>query len=163
MLLIGFIISMELIGRISSGQTMPLPLLCGFIVFGPLALLCGALLYEITTYLVRGAFFIFGVPILLGELSKCVLRNGSMKSVLDMTLSLGNSTFFNIPKDIVQSFIFEDITKFDSLSDINALTLIREQEKVKCTNEVADKVVATALSAILIQQTTSEQEGLVFN
>ncbi|WP_241654150.1 DEAD/DEAH box helicase [Wolbachia endosymbiont of Laodelphax striatellus] len=64
MLLIGFIISMELIGRISSGQTMPLPLLCGFIVFGPLALLCGALLYEITTYLVRGAFFIFGVPIL---------------------------------------------------------------------------------------------------
>ncbi|WP_157072274.1 hypothetical protein, partial [Wolbachia endosymbiont of Laodelphax striatellus] len=106
---------------------------------------------------------IFGVPILLGELSKCVLRNGSMKSVLDMTLSLGNSTFFNIPKDIVQSFIFEDITKFDSLSDINALTLIREQEKVKCTNEVADKVVATALSAILIQQTTSEQEGLVFN
>lgn len=163
MLLIGFIISMELIGRISLGQTMTLPLLCGFIVFGPLAFLCGALLYEITTYLVRGAFFIFGVPILLGELSKCVLRNGSMKSVLDMTLSLGNSTFFNIPKDIVQSFIFEDITKFDSLSDINALTLIREQEKVKCTNEVADKVVATALSAILIQQTTSEQEGLVFN
>ncbi|MFT4313570.1 MAG: DEAD/DEAH box helicase [Wolbachia pipientis] len=163
MLLIGFIISMELIGRISLGQTMTLPLLCGFIVFGPLAFLCGALLYEITTYLVRGAFFIFGVPILLGELSKCVLRNGSMKSVLDMTLSLGNSTFFNIPKDIVQSFIFEDITKFDSLSDINALTLIREQEKIKCTNEVADKVVATALSEILIQQTTSEQEGLVFN
>ncbi len=163
MLLIGFIISMELIGRISSGQTMPLPLLCGFIVFGPLALLCGALLYEITTYLVRGAFFIFGVPILLGELSKCVLRNGSMKSLLDMTLSLGNSAFFNIPKDIVQSFIFEDITKFDSLSDINELTLIREQEKAKCTNEVADKVVATALSAILIQPTTSEQEGLVFN
>lgn len=163
MLLIGFIISMELIGRISSGQTMPLPLLCGFIVFGLLTLLCGALLYEITTYLVRGAFFIFGVPILLGELSKCVLRNGSMKSLLDMTLSLGNSAFFNIPKDIVQSFIFEDITKFDSLSDINELTLIREQEKAKCTNEVADKVVATALSAILIQPTTSEQEGLVFN
>ncbi|MFP3032717.1 MAG: hypothetical protein ACEY3M_16910, partial [Wolbachia sp.] len=135
----------------------------GFIVFGPLALLCGALLYEITTYLVRGAFFIFGVPILLGELSKCVLRNGSMKSLLDMTLSLGNSAFFNIPKDIVQSFIFEDITKFDSLSDINELTLIREQEKAKCTNEVADKVVATALSAILIQPTTSEQEGLIFN
>ncbi|WP_341818904.1 hypothetical protein [Wolbachia endosymbiont (group B) of Phasia obesa] len=163
MLLIGFIISMELIGRISSGQTMQLPLLCGFIVFGPLALLCGALLYEITTYLVRGAFFIFGVPILLGELSKCVLRNGSMKSLLDMTLSLGNSAFLNIPKDIVQSFIFEDITKFDSLSDINELTLIREQEKAKCTNEVADKVVSTALSAILIQPTTSEQEGLVFN
>ncbi|WP_254229333.1 hypothetical protein [Wolbachia pipientis] len=163
MLLIGFIISMELIGRISSGQTMQLPLLCGFIVFGPLALLCGALLYEITTYLVRGAFFIFGVPILLGELSKCVLRNGSMKSLLDMTLSLGNSAFLNITKDIVQSFIFEDITKFDSLSDINELTLIREQEKAKCTNEVADKVVSTALSAILIQPTTSEQEGLVFN
>ncbi len=30
------------------------------------------------------------------------------------------------------------------------ITLIREQEKAKCTNEVADKVVATALSAILI-------------
>lgn len=80
-----------------------------------------------------------------------------------MTLSLGNSAFLNIPKDIVQSFIFEDITKFDSLSDINELTLIREREKAKCTNEVADKVVATALSAILIQPTTSEQEGLVFN
>lgn len=163
MLFVGFIVSMEFIGRISSGQIMPLPLLFGFIVFGPLAFLCGALLYEITTYLTRGAFFIFGVPILLGELFKCVVKNGSMQKLLDVTLSFGNSTFINISKDIVQSFIFEDITKFDSLSDINELTLIREQEKAKCTNEVADKVVATALSAILIQPTTSEQEGLVFN
>ena len=129
MLFVGFIVSMEFIGRISSGQIMPLPLLFGFIVFGPLAFLCGALLYEITTYLTRGAFFIFGVPILLGELFKCVVKNGSMQKLLDVTLSFGNSTFINISKDIVQSFIFEDITKFDSLSDINELTLIREQER----------------------------------
>ncbi|WP_353278653.1 DEAD/DEAH box helicase family protein [Wolbachia endosymbiont (group B) of Longitarsus flavicornis] len=163
MLLIGFIISMELIGRISSGQTMPLPLLCGFIVFGPLALLCGALLYEITTYLVRGAFFTFGVPVVLEELFKFIVKNSLMQKLLDVALSFGNGAFLGVEKSAVQSFIFEDATKFDSLSDINELTLIREQEKAKCTNEVADKVVATALSAILIQPTTSEQEGLVFN
>ncbi|WP_425384356.1 hypothetical protein [Wolbachia endosymbiont (group B) of Eupithecia inturbata] len=163
MLLIGSIISMELIGRISSVQTMPLPLLCGFIVFGPLALLCGALLYEITTYLVRGAFFTFGVPVVLEELFKFIVKNSLMQKLLDVALSFGNGAFLGVEKSAVQSFIFEDATKFDSLSDINELTLIREQEKAKCTNEVADKVVATALSAILIQPTTSEQEGLVFN
>ncbi|WP_264686801.1 hypothetical protein [Wolbachia endosymbiont (group B) of Rhopobota naevana] len=143
MLLIGFIISMELIGRISSGQTMPLPLLCGFIVFGPLALLCGALLYEITTYLVRGAFFTFGVPVVLEELFKFIVKNSLMQKLLDVALSFGNGAFLGVEKSAVQSFIFEDATKFDSLSDINELTLIREQEKAKCTNEVADKVVAT--------------------
>ncbi|WP_374698510.1 hypothetical protein [Wolbachia endosymbiont (group B) of Limnophora tigrina] len=65
---------------------------------------------------------------------------------------------FCIPKSTLQSFIFEDATKFDSLSDINGLTLIKEQDKVKCMNEVA-----TDLSAVLVQPTISEQEGLVFN
>lgn len=80
-LFVGFIVSMEIIGKMLSGHNMPLPSLCGFIVFGPLAFLCGALLYEITTYLVRRAFFLFGVAILLGELSKCVFRNGCVTNL----------------------------------------------------------------------------------
>lgn len=111
----------------------------------------------------RGAFFTFGVPVVLEELFKFIVKNSSMQKLLDVALSFGNGAFLGVEKSAVQSFIFEDITKFDSLNDINELTLIREQEKAKCTNEVADKVVATALSAILIQPTTSEQEGLVFN
>ncbi|WP_353277255.1 hypothetical protein [Wolbachia endosymbiont (group A) of Agelastica alni] len=163
MLFIGFIVSVKLIYEISLGYTMLLPSLCGSIAFGPLAFLCGALLCGITTYLVKGTFFLFGIPILLGELSKCVFRNDLVQDLSEMTLSIGNSVFFHAPKSILQSFIFEDATKFDSLSDINGLTLIREQDKVKCMNEVADKIVATDLSAVLVQPTTSEQEGLVLN
>ncbi|RDD34362.1 membrane protein [Wolbachia endosymbiont of Cylisticus convexus] len=76
------------------------------------------------------------------------------QNLLYMTLSLGNSAFFNITKSILQLLIFDNATKLDSLSDINELTLIREQEKVKCMNEVA---IATDLSAISVQPTTSEQ------
>ncbi len=163
MLFIGFIVSVKLIYEISLGYTMLLPSLCGSIAFGPLAFLCGALLCGITTYLVKGTFFLFGIPILLGELSKCVFRNDLVQDLSEMTLSVGNSVFFHAPKSILQSFIFEDATKFDSLSDMNKLTLIREQDKAKCMNEVADKIVATDLSAVLVQPTTSEQEGLVLN
>ncbi len=75
MLFIGLIVSVKLIYEISLGYTMLLPSLCGSIAFGPLVFLCGALLCGITTYLVRGTFFLFGIPILLGKLSKCVFRN----------------------------------------------------------------------------------------
>lgn len=163
MLFIGFIASVKLIYEISLGYTMLLPSLCGSIAFGPLAFLCGTLLCGITTYSVKVIFFLFGAPTLLGALSECVLRNGLTRDLLDITLSLGNNAFFYTPTSIIQSFIFEDATKSDSLSDINGLTLIREQDKVKCMNEVADKIVATDLSAVLVQPTTSEQEGLVLN
>ncbi|WP_353284716.1 hypothetical protein [Wolbachia endosymbiont (group A) of Lasioglossum fulvicorne] len=151
MLFIGLIVSAKLIYEILLGHTMLLPSLCGFIAFGPLASLCGALLCGITTYLVKGTFFLLGIPILLGELSKCVFRNDLVQDLLEMTLSLGDSAFFQTPKSILQSFIFEDATKSDSLSDINGLTLIKEQDKVKCMNEVA--------TIISVQTIIGKQQG----
>ncbi|WP_349968113.1 DEAD/DEAH box helicase [Wolbachia endosymbiont of Armadillidium arcangelii] len=156
MLFVGFIVSMKLISRILLGQNMPLPSLCGLIVFGPLAFLCGALLYEITTYLTRGAFF-FGTSILLEKLPRCIFKNGLMQNLLGAILSSGHYVFLFIKKNILQSFIFEDVTKFDSLSDINELTLIRKEGKVKCMNETTNEVIATDLSAVSVQPTTSEQ------
>ncbi|WP_341821222.1 DEAD/DEAH box helicase family protein [Wolbachia endosymbiont (group A) of Myopa testacea] len=153
MLFIGLIVSANLIYEISLGHTMLLPSLCGFIAFGPLAFLCGALLCGITTYLVKGTFFLFGIPILLGELSKCVFRNDLVQDLSETILSFGNSVFFQAPKSILQSFIFEDATKFDSLSDINGLTLIKEQDKVKCMNEVATTIIS-------VQTTVGKQPDL---
>ncbi|WP_353275527.1 hypothetical protein [Wolbachia endosymbiont (group A) of Pipizella viduata] len=158
MLFIGLIVSVKLIYEISLGYTMLLPSLCGSIAFGPLAFLCGALLCGVTTYLVKGTFFLFGIPILLGELSKCVFRNDLVQDLLDITLSLGNNAFFYTPTSIIQSFIFEDATKFDSLSDMNELTLIREQDKVKYMNEMAD-AIATDLSSVLIQPIPHEEKS----
>ncbi|WP_264688071.1 DEAD/DEAH box helicase family protein [Wolbachia endosymbiont (group A) of Sympetrum striolatum] len=153
MLFIGLIVSAKLIYEISLGHTMLLPSLCGFIAFGPLAFLCGALLCGITTYLVKGTFFLFGIPILLEGLSKCVFRNDLVQDLSETTLSFGNSVFFQVPKSILQSFIFEDATKFDSLSDINGLTLIKEQDKVKCMNEVATTIIS-------VQTTVGKQPDL---
>ncbi|WP_447933062.1 hypothetical protein [Wolbachia endosymbiont of Dactylopius coccus] len=78
-----------------------------------------------------------------------------------MTLSFGNGVFFNAPKSILQSFIFEDATKFDSLSDMNKLTLISKQSEVKCMNEVANDVnfIATDLSSVLIQPIPHEAKS----
>jgi hypothetical protein len=161
MLFIGLIVSVKLIYETSLGYTMLLPSLCGSIAFGPLVLLCGALLCGITTYLVKGTFFLFGIPILLRELSKCVFRNGLVQDLSEMTLSFGNSVFFHAPKSILQSFIFEDATKFDSLSDMNKLTLISKQSEVKCMNEVANDVnfIATDLSSVLIQPIPHEAKS----
>ncbi|WP_265036883.1 DEAD/DEAH box helicase family protein [Wolbachia endosymbiont (group A) of Anomoia purmunda] len=163
MLFIGLIVSAKLIYEISLGHTMLLPSLCGFIVFGPLASLCGALLCGITIYLVKGTFFLLGIPILLGELSKCVFRNDLVQDLSEIILSLGNNSFFQAPKSVIQLFIFEDATKFNSLSDMNELILIREQDKVKCMNEVADKVIATDLSSVLIQPTPREAKSYLFS
>lgn len=161
MLFIGLIVSVKLIYEISLGYTMLLPSLCGSIAFGPLVLLCGALLCGVTTYLVKGTFFLFGIPILLGELSKCVFRNDLVQDLSEITLSLGNSAFFNAPKSFLQSSIFKDATQFDSLSDINELTLISKQSEVKCMNEVANDVnfIATDLSSVLIQPIPHEAKS----